>query len=135
MESADPFFSLNLHEDARGKLVAIEGSRDIPFAIERVYYIIGAEGAARGFHAHRSLEQLMICLSGSCRIVLDDGRRRSDYRLDRPDTGLFVRAMTWREMHDFSPNCVILVLASAHYDEADYVWDHDEFLKLAGGRK
>lgn len=123
--------ALEMHEDSRGQLVSVEGSRDLPFAIERVYYIFSNGGAARGFHAHRSLRQLLVCIKGACRVVLDDGRSRSEHRLDRPDRGLLVDRMIWREMHDFSTNCVLLVLASAHFDESDYIRDYDEFVAQA----
>ena len=131
-----PLIPLRTHEDARGKLVSIEGLRDLPFEIARVYYILGSEGAPRGFHAHKSLQQLMVSVHGSCRVVLDDGCHRSEYRLDRPDEGLFVGSMTWREMHDFSDGSVLLVLASAPFDEQDYVRDYEQFLREveAGGR-
>jgi dTDP-4-dehydrorhamnose 3,5-epimerase len=125
---------LTLHEDARGALVSIESSVDVPFDIRRVYYLLGRPGSSRGFHAHKTLRQLMVCVAGSCRVVLDDGRSRSDYVLERPDQALLVEAMMWREMHDFAEGTVLLVLASAHYDEADYIRDYDEFLREAGDK-
>lgn len=114
--------------DSRGSLVAIEGGRTVPFEIKRVYYIYGtAPGASRGFHAHKALQQVAICLAGSCRFVLDDGRRREEVVLDRQDRGLLVDAMIWHEMHDLTANCVLFMLASDHYDEADYVRDYHLF--------
>lgn len=132
MAAPSPLVQLSMHADDRGKLISVEALRDVPFAIGRVYYIVGRDGASRGFHAHRTLQQLMICVYGSCRILLDDGRSRSDYRLDQPNVGLFVGAMTWREMHDFAPDSVLLVLASDPYDDGDYIRDYDEFLRAAG---
>ncbi len=132
MATTSPLVRLSMHADARGKLVSVEALRDVPFAIGRVYYIVEKDGASRGFHAHKTLRQLMICVHGSCRIMLDDGRSRCDYRLDRPDVGLLVGSMTWREMHDFIPESVLLVLASDAYDEGDYIRDYNEFLRAAG---
>jgi len=105
----EPFvMPLKAHSDSRGMLVAIEGARDIPFDIARVYYIIGTEGAQRGFHAHRELEQLLIAVSGSCRLTIDDGVTREDVILDRPDVGVHIDHMHWLEMRDFAPNTVSL---------------------------
>lgn len=123
-------FPLQVHGDERGSLVALEDGRNIPFTIRRVYYLFGtAAGISRGFHAHRSLTQLVIAVRGSCRFVLDDGRDRVELLLDNPAQGLLVKPMMWREMRDFSPDCVLLVLADAHYQESDYVRSYDEFLK------
>ena len=120
--------------DARGKLVAIEEQKDIPFPIRRVYYIYATQpGVARGFHVHKKLEQVAVCVSGRCRMVLDDGRRRESVWLDRPDRGLYIGPMIWHEMHDFSEDCVLLVLASDVYDEEDYIRDHGEFMKAVHG--
>jgi len=119
--------------DHRGSLVAIEEDKTVPFEIRRVYYLFGTQpNTPRGFHAHRALRQVAVCVSGSCRMVLDDGARREEAVLNRPDRGLLIREMIWREMHDFSPDCVLLVLASEHYDEADYVRDYGAFRDLAG---
>ncbi len=116
--------------DERGSLVALEGQKTVPFAIRRVYYLFGTkEGVSRGFHAHRNLLQVAVCVTGSCRMVLDDGRSREEAMLDSPTRGLFIRNMVWREMHDFTPDCVLLVLASEHYDEADYIRNYDLFLE------
>ncbi|UPQ81332.1 FdtA/QdtA family cupin domain-containing protein [Pseudomonas knackmussii] len=119
--------------DERGDLVALEIGMEkaVPFDIKRVYYIYRtAEGVSRGFHAHRRLRQVAICLSGSCRMVLDNGQKREDVLLSNPTKGLLIESMTWREMHDFSEDCVLLVLASEHYDEADYIRDYQKFINL-----
>jgi dTDP-4-dehydrorhamnose 3,5-epimerase-like enzyme len=116
-------------QDERGALVALEAGRQVPFAIERVYYLFATrEGAERGFHAHRELRQLAICVAGSCVISVDDGASRRDVLLDSPDKALFIGGMLWREMRDFSPGAVLMVLASAPYDEADYIRDYDDFI-------
>jgi len=119
--------------DERGKLIALEGERNIPFPIKRVYYIYGTKpGVARGFHAHKKLRQVAVCLAGRCRMVLDDGKRREEVWLDRPDRGLLIDRMIWREMHDFSEDCVLLVLASDVYREEDYIRSYKSFIE---GRK
>ncbi|WP_337073854.1 FdtA/QdtA family cupin domain-containing protein [Aeromonas veronii] len=118
--------------DERGSLVALEANRQIPFDIKRVYYIYGTEkGAARGFHAHKALKQIAICLKGSCRFVLDDGNAREDVLLDNPAQGILIQSFIWREMYDFSEDCVLLVLADQLYDESDYIRDYREFKCLA----
>ena len=116
--------------DDRGSLVALEANKTVPFDIKRVYYIFGTQaGVSRGFHAHRALQQVAICVTGKCRMVLDDGQRSEDVWLDSPTKGLLIGDLVWREMHDFSPDCVLLVLANEHYDEGDYIRDYTEFKK------
>lgn len=123
---------LPIRGDDRGSLIAIEQSQTIPFDIKRVYYIFGTQrNVARGFHAHKALSQLLVCVSGSCDVILDDGVKRESVTLDRPDKGLLVESLIWREMHRFSDDCVLLVLASNHYSEDDYIRDYSEFKKIA----
>lgn len=118
--------------DERGSLLALEGNKSVPFEIKRVYYIYGTqEGVARGFHAHKELKQLAICLNGSCRFVMDNGVEKSDVVLNSPSQGLLIDTMQWHEMYDFSSDCILLVLASDIYDETDYIRSYDDFLKLA----
>lgn len=122
------YFSFNNRQDAAGKLIFIEGEQDIPFAIARVYYICDVPGdVRRGFHAHKTLRQVLICAQGSCRILLDNGRERETVKLEGPTRGLLVDAGVWHEMYDFTPGAVLLVLASEHYDESDYIRDYDVF--------
>lgn len=117
--------------DDRGSLIALEGGGDVPFDIARAYYIFGTRvGVERGFHAHRALNQLAVAVTGGCTMVLDDGHRRVDVRLDAPDRGLSMGSMIWREMRDFTPDCVLLVLADRIYDETDYIRDYKRFLEL-----
>lgn len=116
--------------DARGELVAIEGSQSIPFDIKRTYYIFRTEeGVERGFHAHKELRQVAIAVSGSCDMVLDDGNETVEVRLDSPLKGLFIGPGFWRVMKNFTEDCVLLVLADQHYDESDYFRDYNEFKK------
>ncbi|HIF9399489.1 TPA: sugar 3,4-ketoisomerase [Photobacterium damselae] len=115
--------------DDRGALVSLEQNKNIPFDIKRVYYILDTKkGVARGFHAHKDLQQVAICIKGSCRFIIDDGYQRESVLLDKANIGLLIDSMIWREMHDFSEDCVLMVIASRFYDEADYIRDYDKFL-------
>lgn len=117
--------------DERGALVALEGNKNIPFDIKRIYYIFNTTaGVARGFHAHKALQQVAICLKGSCKFILTDGKKREEILLNKPDQGLVIGNMVWREMHDFSDDCVLLVLASEHYDESDYIRNYSDFIGI-----
>ena len=124
------------HGDANGMLVAVEQKKDIPFEIKRVYYIYATRpDVRRGFHAHKTLKQVLICVHGSCKILLDDGMDREIIVLDEPYMGLYVPKGIWHEMYDFSPNAVLLVLASDLYNEDDYIRNYDEFLAFVKERK
>ena len=113
--------------------MSVESRRTIPFEINRVYYIFGTnKGISRGFHAHKNLKQLAVCVSGKCRFELDNGFERESVWLDSPSSGLVIGDMIWREMHDFSADCVLMVLASEYYDEHDYIRSYAEFKKLVG---
>lgn len=126
--------SLKKHGDERGLLVAAEGGTEIPFEIKRVYYITNVFGdKRRGFHAHKTLRQVMFCISGSCKVMLDDGKEKTDILLDSPSEGLIIDSVMWHEMYDFSPGAVLLVLASGHYNEDDYIRDYNDFIKYIGG--
>jgi len=119
--------------DGRGGLVALEGGKTIPFKIQRVYYLFGTErGATRGLHAHLELKQVLICVTGHCKVLLDDGVESETVILDSPNKGLLVSGLVWREMSEFSSDCVLLVIADQHYDEADYIRSYDRFKKLSG---
>ena len=119
------------HGDDRGQLVAIEAMKDLPFEIKRVYYIYDTlPGVRRGFHAHRNLQQILLCVNGSCKIHLDNGFDTAEVLLDKPNVGLYIANDMWREMYDFTPGAVLLVLASEYYDEADYIRNYDDFIKM-----
>lgn len=119
------------HGDERGQLVAIEENKDLPFDVKRVYYIYDTlPGVRRGFHAHRNLQQILVCVNGSCKIHLDNGHDTAEVVLDKPNVGLYIANDTWREMYDFTPGAVLLVLASEYYDEADYIRNYDDFIKM-----
>jgi dTDP-4-dehydrorhamnose 3,5-epimerase-like enzyme len=116
--------------DDRGSLVSLEGNKTVPFDIKRVYYIFGTQlGVARGFHAHKALKQVAVCVTGKCRMLLTNGTEKADIWLNSPTRGIVIDGMVWREMHDFTPDCVLLVLASEHYDEADYIRNYEDFIK------
>lgn len=117
--------------DCRGQLVAIEEYKDVPFEFKRVFYIYGTQaGVPRGNHSHYRTKQYLIAVSGSCKVTLDDGVAKKTYDLDSPEKGLLQNELVWGVMHDFSQDCVLLVLANEFYDESDYIRDYDRFLKV-----
>lgn len=125
---------LKVFGDDRGSLIAVESGHNVPFDIKRCYYIFGTgNGVRRGFHAHKTLNQILICTSGSCRIFLDDGKQTKDVLLESPTKALHISGLIWREMHDFSEGCVLMVLADQYFDENDYVRNYHEFLRLVQG--
>ncbi len=118
-----------IHEP-RGNLSFVESNNHIPFAIERVYYVYDVPGGSnRGGHAHKSLHQLIIAMSGSFDITLDDGKDKKTFHLARSYYGLYVCPMIWREMDNFSSGSVLMVLASNKYSEYDYYRNYDDFMK------
>ncbi|EEQ4082935.1 WxcM-like domain-containing protein, partial [Escherichia coli] len=122
---------LQTHGDDRGSLVALEEGYNIPFQIKRVYYIFNTKkGVMRGFHAHKNLKQVAIAVRGSCKFKLDNGTDSVEVLLNDPAQGLLIESFIWREMYDFSEDCVLMVLADSHYDENDYVRDYNAFLNL-----
>ena len=125
---------LKVMGDERGKLIALESNKNLPFAIKRVYYIYDTlPDEERGFHAHKQLEQLVVAMDGACEFVLDDGQKRQSIWLNRPDVGLYIGKNMWREMRNFSYGCKLMILASDYYDESEYIRDYDEFLKAVKG--
>lgn len=120
------------HGDERGSLVSLEQNNGIPFDIKRVYYLFDTKDKVRrGFHAHKKLKQLAVVLKGSCRFLLDDGTEKIELLLDNPAQGIFIESFVWREMFDFSEDCVLMVLADSIYDESDYIRDYEEFIKVS----
>lgn len=114
--------------DDRGSLISLEQNKNIPFEIKRIYYIFGTkENVSRGFHAHKNLQQVAVCVRGSCRFVMDNGTQKEEIILDSPDKGLVIDTMQWHEMHDFSEDCIIIVLANDYYDESDYIRNYENF--------
>lgn len=122
--------------DHLGWLIALENLRTVPFEIRRVYYIYGSQpGVRRGKHAHHKLRQMAVCLQGSCRFYMEDAQGRQDIVLDRRDRGLMIEPFVWHEMDEFSPDCILLVLASDLYDESDYIRSYAEFTTLMAGKR
>lgn len=125
--------SLTTHRvlgDHRGQLVAIESELNIPFEIKRVFYIYGTQqGVPRGQHSHYKTKQYLIAVNGSCKVTLDNGQKKKTYELNQPNLGLLQNQLVWGVMHDFSSDCVLLVLASEHYDEEDYIRDYANFIE------
>lgn len=117
--------------DNRGQLVALEAHKTVPFEIKRIYYLFDTKrGISRGFHAHKNLKQVAVCVQGSCRFILDNGKYQETIILSSANIGLVIEGLIWREMHDFTTDCVLLVLASEYYDEDDYIRDYNDFLEM-----
>ena len=120
--------------ERRGNMSVVENGKTLPFDVKRVYYVYDVPGGEeRGGHAHRSLYQLIIAVSGSFTVTLDDGHIKRSFLLNRPYRGLLVVPGLWRTIEDFSSGAVCLVLASSEYDEADYIRDYDTFINLKNG--
>lgn len=121
----------NVLGDDRGQLVALEGNKDIPFCIKRVFYIYGTQkDVPRGNHSHYKTKQFLIAVNGSCKVTLDNGKNKETFDLNKPNLGLFQDALIWGNMHNFSSDCVLMVLANDYYDESDYIRDYDNFLEV-----
>lgn len=122
--------------DERGNLVVVEGARDIPFEIKRVFYIYGSDSeVVRGQHANRKAEFVLINVSGTSKVRVDNGFEETIIELNRPRMGLYLPTMIWKDMYDFSEDSVLLVLGNIHYDGTEYIRDYDEYLKEVGGTK
>ena len=117
--------------DHRGQLVALEANKQIPFDVKRVFYIYGTqEGVPRGNHSHYKTKQFLVAVNGSCKVTLDNGKMKETFDLNKPNLGLFQDALIWGSMHDFSSDCVLMVLAEEYYDISDYITDYDKFLEV-----
>jgi hypothetical protein len=123
-------------ESTSGAITPVEGSAEVPFDIERVFFMYDVvAGAERGGHAHRELEQVYVAAMGSFRAVLDDGFERRAVDLRQPHVGLYIPPMVWTELVDFASGTIVVVLASLHYDEPEYIRDYDEFRALSGAER
>lgn len=117
--------------DERGKMIVVEGGQTVPFEIKRLFYIFGADqSTVRGQHANRNSEFVMINVAGSCKVKITDGTSACEVILDRPDLGVYIPKMLWKDMYDFSDDCVLLVLANTHYDGSEYIRDFEEYQKI-----
>ena len=120
------------YSDTRGYLSVVENGIDIPFDIKRIYYLYMVPEVARGAHAHKELQQLLIATSGSVEVIMDDGREKKSFMLDRPWKGLLIPAGLWRDLENFSGGAVLMCLASEKYKAEDYIRDYNEFLAYKG---
>ena len=119
--------------DHRGSLMVAESNKNVPFEVKRIYYILDAKpDVPRGFHAHKEITQLAFCIKGSCTMIMDNGIEKQQVRIDKSNMGLMIPPMVWHEMHDFSEDCVMLVLASDYYEDDDYIREYKEFKSLMG---
>ena len=117
--------------DHRGQLIALEANRQIPFDVKRVFYIYGTqEGIPRGNHSHYKTKQFLVAVNGSCKVTLDNGKEKETFDLNKPNLGLFQDALIWGTMHDFSSDCVLMVLADEYYDAIDYIIDYNKFIEV-----
>ncbi len=129
----DRLIRFDVKTNKSGSLVPLESLKNIPFDIKRVFYIYGVDPEKkRGQHTQKTLKEVVVCLRGKCKIRLEDATGEKTFELDRPDTGLYIGPMVWREMSDFSSDCILLAVADQLYDEKDYVRDYQEYRKVAG---
>lgn len=133
-----PFYLLQWkpHQDQRGSLIALDAQDSLPFTVARIYYLYGlSPKQPRGFHAHKQLQQVAVCLQGRCRFLLESGQQQQEIWLTSPDQGLYLGPGVWREMHDFSPDCLLLVMADRSYDPDDYLNSREAFKAWQAGEK
>lgn len=122
--------------DERGNLVVVEGGSAIPFEIKRIFYIYGSDSeVVRGCHANLRSEFVMINVSGTSKVRVDNGQEKRVIELNRPRMGLYLKSNVWKEMYDFSPDSVLLVLSNEHYDPDEYIRDYETYLKIVGKEK
>ena len=122
---------LNVLGDSRGQLIALEENKEVPFNIKRVFYIYGTEeNIPRGNHSHYKTKQFLVAVHGSCKVTLDNGKTKTTFELSKPNLGLFQDALVWGVMHEFSDDCVLMVLADEYYSSDDYITEYDEFLSV-----
>lgn len=133
MKEFSKIIRINELGDERGLLAVIEGNITVPFEVKRVFYIYGTKSEVRrGYHGHYKTRQALLSVSGSCKVYLDNLKRKDDILLDTPTKMLLLEPNDWHEMYDFSPDCVLLVLASHCYDSEDYIRDYNKFVEVYG---
>ena len=129
-------YSLYSFTDDRGKLIALEAYNQIPIKILRTYFIIASDkNTSRGFHAHRQLNQVAVCISGNCKIEFDNGSYKETHILNKPDTAIEIRPMIWHELHELSSDCILAIFADDIYKESDYIRNYDDFIKIVSDQK
>ncbi len=129
------FVSVKTIIDTRGNLSVIEGGKDLPFDIKRVFYIWNnQENSPRGGHAHKNLYQAFIAINGKCKIELNDNKETATYELSEPNRCILIPPLIWCDIYDFSWDCVLLAIVSDYYDESDYIRDYDEYIKYIQDR-
>lgn len=126
-------FELKEYTDERGTLVSLLDEISMPIEVKRIYYILPEEGTFRGKLAHKRLEQVLVCAKGSCKVILDNGKEKTTVELSKPNEALFVNKYIWREMNDFSPDCLLISLNNEFYDENEIIRDYGEFLEFCKG--
>jgi len=127
----DKIINFKVMGDGRGSLIAFEENQNVPFDIKRVFYIYGTqEGIPRGQHSHYKTKQLLVAVNGGCKVTLDNGKKKETFTLNKPNVGLFQDALVWGTMHDFSQDCILMVLADTYYNENDYIRNYDKFLEV-----
>lgn len=130
-----PVINFNVIGDDRGSLIALESNKTIPFEIKRIYYIYGTQqNVKRGMHAHYDLQQVIVCINGSCKLLLDNGFEQQTFTLSAPSSGLFIDRLIWRELFDFSDEAILLILASDYYNEHDYIRNYNKFIEIINSR-
>ena len=128
--------NFDVRGDSKGSLIAITGAKEIPFSISRIFYIFGTgKDVVRGKHANKKTKHILIALSGSCEVVVDDGKKRETFQLDSPDKGLFIDNLVWKDMKKFTKDCVLLVLANTEYDQYEYLRDYNEFKQTIDSKR
>ena len=133
LEECYKILEFSEYGDERGSLVIAEGNMDVPFEIKRVFYMYGSDpDVVRGQHANKESEFVLINVSGSSKVKIDNGRENVIVELNKPRMGLYLSTMIWKDMYDFSPDSVLLVLASTHYDGSEYIRDYNEYLRIIG---
>ena len=126
-------FDLKAYSDNRGTLVSLLDIDIMPFEVKRIYYIVGTkEGVSRGKLAHKNLEQVLVCVNGNCNILLDNGKEKNVVKLSEANKALFINKGIWREMFDFSPDCVLVSVNNEYYSEDEIIRDYNEFLTFVG---
>ncbi len=133
LEECYKILEFSEYGDERGSLVIAEGNMDVPFEIKRVFYMYGSDpDVIRGQHANKESEFVLINVSGSSKVKIDNGRENVIVELNKPRMGLYLSTMIWKDMYDFSPDSVLLVLASTHYDGSEYIRDYNDYLEIIG---